>query len=78
MYTLEMTDTYAGETNYTWVRRIDNFILPDNVTERQKLKLIREALDIQGTKLKKTCDAGDFEAWDIRGACIRVMLQVNY
>jgi hypothetical protein len=78
MYTLEMTDTFGGETNYSWVTRINNFELPENCTNRMKLKLIREALELQGVKLKKTFDGGDFEAWDIRGACVRIMLQVNY
>lgn len=78
MYTLEMTDTFGGETNYSWVKRVENFELPENCTNRMKLKLIRETLGLQGEKLRKTIDCGDFEAWDIQGACVRVMLQVNY
>lgn len=78
MFKLEMTDTFGGETNYSWVRRVDNFELPEDLTERKKLKLIREALDIQGVRLRKVCDSGDFEAWDIVGACVRIMLISEY
>jgi hypothetical protein len=78
MLRLEMTDTYGGETNYSWVTRVANFDLPDNATERQTRRAIREALDLQGVKLKKTADCGDFESWDIVGACVRIMLWTEY
>lgn len=78
MLRLEVTDTFGGETNYSWVTRVDNFELPENATERQTRKAIREALDLKGVKLKKTCDSGDFESWDIVGACVRIMLWVEY
>ena len=76
--TLEMTDTFGGEANYSWVKRVQNFELPENCSTKQKLKLVREALGIQGVKLKRYCDCGDFEAWDVVGSCVRVMLTWDY
>lgn len=75
---LEMTDTFQGETNYNWVKRIENFQLPENCTYKQKIIEIKKALEIEGVRIRKTCDTGDFEAWDIKGACVRIMLITLY
>lgn len=44
---IEMTDTFGGELNYSWVKRtntselIDLGLLKENFTDRQLLKAIR-------------------------------------
>lgn len=73
MFTIEMTDTFGGETNYSWVKRfeVDNLPFDDN---RKLLKIVREKLELGNAKLKLNCDSGQMKAWDISGACIRVMV----
>lgn len=75
MYPLiEMTDTFGGETNYAWVKRIERVELPRSRSEKVLKRFVKKKLGIEGTTLVKHCDTGDFIAWDIRGACVRVML----
>lgn len=78
MFLLEMTDTFGGETNYSWVKRIENFTIPENCSYQKKIKLIKSALELDGEKFKKTFASGDFEAWDLKGANVRIMLITKY
>lgn len=43
-YTVEVTDTFAGEANYSWVRRY-SFEAPDDATD---LQIIRRAKKMAG------------------------------
>jgi hypothetical protein len=72
---IEMTDTYGGEANYSWVKRAEIKDLPENYTRRQLLKAVREALELgSGVRLKKTLDYGDTLRYDIVGACVCIFI----
>jgi len=77
---IEMTDTFGGETNYSWVTRkeIENDELPDNYTRRQLLKLVREKLELGSVKLRLTADCGDFLRYDLNRCAICVMITEVY
>jgi hypothetical protein len=69
-----MTDTFGGETNYSWVVR----------AEDKKSKNLKEALRRfkrdQGIKSKHkvTCDTGDFRRIDLIGHCVCIIASVQY
>ena len=44
VWNVEHTDTFAGEANYSWVKRA-SFEMPDNATQRQ---IIRKAKELMG------------------------------
>jgi hypothetical protein len=72
---IEMTDTFGGEANYSWVKRATITDLPENYTRRQLLKRVREALELgSGVKLKLTIDCGDLIRYDIVGACVCIFI----
>lgn len=62
-YFIEMTDTYGGESNYSWVKR---FIVDANTFMGAVRKVAKET----GYSVRKTLDAGDFARYDANGACI--------
>jgi len=74
MIRVEMTDTYQGETNYSWVTRVKD-------TQSKDLKqALRRFKRDQGIKVrhKVTSNCGDFRAIDLRGACVRIMAWYEY
>ena len=65
---IEVTDTFAGEANYSWVKRY-NF---DTEEKDSMLKIVRQALKISGytgCRTKKQ-DYGDTVRLDFVGMCI--------
>ena len=55
-YEIEMTDTFGGEANYSWVRRA-TFEAPDNASNALLVRRAKKALEITGNH--KTSDFGD-------------------
>lgn len=74
---IEMTDTFGGDANYSWVKRA-KLDLPANCTNRKLLKEIRKAFDLGSCKLRKTMDCGDMIRWDIQGACVCIFATWEY
>ena len=74
MIRVEMTDTFGGETNYSWVTRAED-------TQSKDLKqALRRFKRDQGIKVKHkvTCESGEMRAIDLRGACVRIMAWYDY
>lgn len=67
-YDIEVTDTFGGEANYSWVKR---FTIPDRPRE-STLALVRRAKKAAGLNGVKcdTSNYGDLWQLDVRGACI--------
>ena len=65
---LEMTDTFGGEANYSWVRRyaLDT---PDDTTQRALVRRIKQTAGITGVRCK-TDDYGGMIAIRPVGACV--------
>ena len=66
---VEMTDTYGGESNYSWVNR---FIVKASTMRGAMCKVSREV----GSRTRKVMDCGDFQRYDVTGVCICFF--VNY
>lgn len=62
-YFIEMTDTFGGESNYSWVNR---FIVSASTMRGAMAKVSHEV----GCNTRKVMDGGDFQRYDVIGACI--------
>ena len=65
IFFVEVTDTFGGEANYTWVHR---FKVHAN-TERGAMRKIERRLPYAGG-VKKDWDTGDMQRWEWRTACV--------
>ena len=72
----ELTDTFGGQANYSWVRR-ESVTLPDGATDRQLVIAGKAALGLTGTRCR-TFNHGD--TWELRpiGACVVAFLSIRY
>ena len=70
--TVEVTDTYGGEANYSWVQR-DVVQIPDNASD---LAIVRKAKSIAGyTNIRcQVSNYGDEIVLDPRGHCVRIFV----
>ena len=73
-YFAEYTDTFGGETNYSWVRRAA-FKMPEGATKRSILQRARKELGLTGAKGDVTADFGDEYHWVPRGCCTILMVR---
>ena len=71
MYKAEMTDTFAGEANYCWVKRAD---LPTTKTLRGAVRLAKKAFGMENVRCNST-NYGDVIRLDVRGACIVIFVR---
>ena len=72
----ELTDTFGGEANYSWVRRA-TVTLPDNATPRQLVRAGKHALGLTGVRCK-TWDSGDMIELRPVGSCTVAFLIAQY
>lgn len=69
MMYVEITDTFGGEPNYSWVKQYE--IESDWDNNRKLLRDIRKIADInKGVKLDLVCDSGMYKRWNFRGSAI--------
>jgi hypothetical protein len=73
--TIELTDTFGGEANYSWVDR-KTFCI-DGLSEKQVIRKARKLVGLTGVKTVKT-DFGEMIQWDFPNACVRAFLIFNY
>lgn len=66
-WTCEYTDTFAGEANYSWVRR-GTFFAKENATQRQIISAAKKELGLTGVRCK-TFDNGDYFELRPIGSC---------
>jgi hypothetical protein len=63
----EHTDTYAGESNYSWVRR-DSFQAPDNLSNRALVRRAKQWAGLSGVR-SRVDNFGDMLAIYPQGIC---------
>ena len=63
----ELTDTFCGEANYSWVRRAE-LELPDTATPRQLITAAKAALGLTGCRCVKSY-LGDLIELRPSGSC---------
>ena len=68
----EVTDTYGGEANYSWVRRA-SFQAPRDASDATLVRLGKKALDMTGQRCTRTT-YGDTIQLDVVGACVRAFI----
>lgn len=54
-YRRELTDTYGGEANYSWVNRA-TIEVPDNATDLLMVRRAKEALNVAGVRCRRYDD----------------------
>lgn len=66
-YTAEYTDTFGGEANYSWVKRVE-FEAPEAASQAAIMRRAKAAVGLSGAK-GRTTNAGDIIAFKPWGAC---------
>jgi hypothetical protein len=76
LWQAELTDTFSGEANYSWVNR-ESFELPAGATRRQIVAAGKAALGLTGCRCR-TFDYG--EGFELRpiGSCTVAFLIPSY
>lgn len=57
VWDVELTDTFGGEANYSWVRR-DQLALPQDASRRSIITAAKAALGLTGVRCR-TVDCGE-------------------
>lgn len=70
MTNYEYTDTFCGETNYSWVERGE--INTDDL--KKALRLARKEIGLTGVRGDITMDSGDMIAWKPRNCATLLMV----
>jgi hypothetical protein len=70
IFYIEVTDTYGGEANYSWVTRF-------KVHAKSELGAIRKVSKEVGLRFRKDYDTGDLSKYRALNACICAFLS-NY
>ena len=66
---LELTDTFGGELNYSWVKR-HKIEADKNLTNRAILKIAREVFELGNVKLNKQYN----DVYKLSGCCIALTI----
>ena len=67
-YNLELTDTFCGEANYSWVKR-DTLDMPDNASRRMIVRRAKAWAGMTGQRCE-VYDSGDMIDVRPRGHCV--------
>jgi hypothetical protein len=75
-WNVELTDTFGGEANYSWVRR-DSFELPAGASDRRIITAAKAALGLTGQRCRRF-DCG--EGFELRpvGSCTVAFVLPSY
>jgi len=69
---VELTDTFGGEPNYSWVNR-ESFDMPHEATDRAIVRAAKAAIGYTGIPCTK-CDYGDMIELRPRGGCTVIFI----
>jgi hypothetical protein len=69
-YNIEVTDTFGGEANYSWVHRF----MVHAQTTRGAMRIISNLLPYAGG-VRKDYSTGDMERWVWRKACVCAFIE---
>lgn len=76
-WTVEHTDTFGGEANYSWVIR-DCFDMPDDATQKQIVRKAKELIGETGSRAKTEYYNGDTYELRYPGRAIVTFIVANY
>ena len=72
----ELTDTFGGEANYSWVRRVE-IEAPADITDRALVRRAKAALGLSGVRCV-TYNHGDMLELRPVGSCTVMFLSAAY
>jgi hypothetical protein len=65
---IELTDTFGGEANYSWVRRYE-LDTPENISQRALVRRIKRVAGITGVRCSSSNHGDTLELRPV-GACV--------
>jgi len=68
-YEIEVTDTFAGEANYSWVRK-HRHTFPAGATRLQVVRKLKALADLNGVDCRINYWDGTDGQWFVKNACI--------
>lgn len=71
-YNIEITDTFAGESNYSWVQRLQ----VESKSMRGAISKAAKHFGYKGFRLDNWC--GDYASYKLQGACIIAFVTESY
>lgn len=71
----EMTDTFGGQANYSWVQR-ESVELPEGATDRQIVMAGKRALGLTGVPCRRDYWNGDTFELRPHGMCVVAFLTI--
>ena len=75
-WNVELTDTFSGEANYSWVRR-DSFELPASASDRRIITTAKAALGLTGQRCRRFDHGEGFELRPV-GSCTVAFVLPSY
>lgn len=72
----EYTDTFSGDANYSWVRRVE-FEAPDNATDALLMRRAKKALGLSGVRGRRET-WGETIVFRPHGACTILFISPEY
>jgi hypothetical protein len=76
LWNVELTDTFGGEANYSWVRR-DSFELPASASDRRIITAAKAALGLTGQRCRRFDYGEGFELRPV-GSCTVAFVLPSY
>lgn len=67
-YQVELTDTFSGEPNYSWVKRT-TIVLPDSHTQLQLVRTAKKAIGLTNVRCNVSTYGDDVQLTP-RGQCL--------
>ncbi len=74
-FTVELTDTFGGEANYSWVKR-KTFEAPRTISDRALVRRAKALIGLQGRHIKS--DLGETIELRFAGQCIVCFITPEY
>jgi hypothetical protein len=74
-WNVELTDTFGGEANYSWVRR-DSFELPASASDRRIITTAKTALGLTGQRCRRFNYGEGFELRPIGSGTVAFVLPI--
>lgn len=73
----ELTDTYGGEANYSWVRRVE-LEVPDTLSDRAIVRRAKKAVGVEGVRATRRENYGDhIWLWGL-GGCTALFISIEH
>lgn len=74
----ELTDTYCGEANYSWVRRIE-LNVPELLSEKAIVRRVKKEFGLSGLRARRRDNFGDSLAlWGFGGDCVVLFIDFEF